>query len=239
MPQPELRGDAVPELIRPIEQRRLYQQIADRIRELIQHGDFQPSTRLPAERELAQTLGVSRPSLREALIALEIDGSVEIRMGSGIYVSAGQQPAPPARSLGESPSEIMQARIAGEGTVAVMACIRMTPETLAALRELLGSMRATIEAGRVPLEQDREFHVLLASQAGNSVLTRLVGELFDGRQGMILAKLSTKFENSGTWRIALAEHDAILSALDAMDVLRVEAAMRTHLHNSAERWLGD
>ena len=239
MPQRELRGHAVPELIRPIEQRRLYQQVADRIRELIQRGDFQPSTRLPAERELAQVLGVSRPSLREALIALEIDGSVEIRMGSGIYVSAGQQPGPPARSLGESPSEIMQARIAVEGTVAVMACVRMTPDTLGALRELLGNMRATIDAGRVPLEQDREFHVLLASQAGNSVLTRLVGELFDGRQGIILAKLSTKFENSDTWRTALTEHEAILSALDAADALRAEAAIRTRLHNSAERWLGD
>lgn len=228
------------ELIRPIEQRRLYQQIADRIRELIQRGDFPASTRLPAERELAQTLGVSRPSLREALIALEIDGSVEIRMGSGIYVnSSPQQPAPPVRSLGESPSEIMQARIAVEGTVAVMACVRMTPDMLTGLRELLGGMRATIDAGRVPLEQDREFHVLLASQAGNSVLTRLVGELFDGRQGIILAKLSTRFENSDTWRIALSEHEAILSALDAADALRAQAAIRTHLHNSAERWLGD
>ena len=230
----------MPELTRPIEQRRLYQQIADRLRELIQRGDFQPSTRLPAERELAQALGVSRPSLREALIALEIDGSVEIRMGSGIYVSAApQQPAAPVRSLGESPSEIMQARIAVEGTVAVMACARMTPDALAGLRELLGSMRATIEAGRVPLEQDRAFHVLLASQAGNSVLTRLVAELFDGRQGVILAKLSTKFERSDTWRVALLEHEAILSALDAADALRAEVAIRTHLHNSAERWLDD
>ncbi|MBN8933180.1 MAG: FadR family transcriptional regulator, partial [Rhizobium pusense] len=70
------------------EPRRLYQQIADQIRELIDLGEFLPGTRLPAERELAQKLGVSRPSLREALIALEIDDTVEFRMGSGVYVSA-------------------------------------------------------------------------------------------------------------------------------------------------------
>ena len=66
--------------------RRLYQLIADKVRTLIQQGDYKEGSRLPPERDLAQQLGVSRPSLREALIALEIEGSVEIRMGSGVYV---------------------------------------------------------------------------------------------------------------------------------------------------------
>jgi len=93
------------------EPRRLYQQIADQIRELIDLGEFLPGTRLPAERELAQKLGVSRPSLREALIALEIDNTVEIRMGSGVYVSAeALQTTHHTKSLGDSPSELMQAR---------------------------------------------------------------------------------------------------------------------------------
>ncbi len=72
--------------VKPVETRRLYQTIADQINTLIRHGSFQAGTRLPPERELAQQLGVSRPSLREALIALEIRGQVEIRMGSGVYV---------------------------------------------------------------------------------------------------------------------------------------------------------
>ena len=76
------------EALRPVETRRLYQQIADRVRELIQLGQYPVGSRLPPERDLATQLGVSRPSLREALIALEIEGSVEIRMGSGIYVCA-------------------------------------------------------------------------------------------------------------------------------------------------------
>src|SRR4051812_33898670 len=101
---------------KPPETRRLYQHVADQIRAFIKEGGIAPGTRLPPEREFAMQLGVSRPSLREALIALEIDGRVEIRMGSGVYVcqpAATAERATPA--LGESPSELMHARAALEG----------------------------------------------------------------------------------------------------------------------------
>ena len=71
-----------------IEPRRLYRQIADQIRGLIRSGEFAAGARLPPERDLAKQLGVSRPSVREALIALEVEGLVEVRIGSGIYVLA-------------------------------------------------------------------------------------------------------------------------------------------------------
>jgi GntR family transcriptional repressor for pyruvate dehydrogenase complex len=82
--------------LKQVETKRLYQHIADQIRSLIQSGGFAPGTRLPPERDLAQQLGVSRPSLREALIALEIAGSVEIRQGSGVYVCRAPERAPSA-----------------------------------------------------------------------------------------------------------------------------------------------
>ena len=75
-----------------IEPRRLYRQIADQIRGLIKSGEFPAGSRLPPERDLARQLGVSRPSVREALIALEVEGMVEVRIGSGIYVLAGAPP---------------------------------------------------------------------------------------------------------------------------------------------------
>ena len=77
----------------PIEPRRLYRQIADQLRQLIQTGEFAVGSKLPAERDLATKMGVSRPSVREALIALEVEGLVEVRMGSGIYVRAIDPPA--------------------------------------------------------------------------------------------------------------------------------------------------
>src|SRR5208283_98148 len=72
--------------IQSIEPRRLYRQIADQIRALIRSREFPAGARLPPERDLARQLGVSRPSVREALIALEVEGLVEVRIGSGIYV---------------------------------------------------------------------------------------------------------------------------------------------------------
>jgi GntR family transcriptional repressor for pyruvate dehydrogenase complex len=227
------------EATRQGEPRRLYQVVADRIRASIQDGRFAPSSRLPGERELAQVLGVSRPSLREALIALEIEGSIDVRMGSGIYVTA----TPPSsvateRSLGDSPSEIMQTRLVIEGAVAVMACAKVDEAALQSLRRHHEAMCWSVQIGQVPLEGDRAFHMTLAAQAGNSVIERLIGELFDARQSAILATLSNKFESDATWRAALDEHEAILLAVEASDPLRAEAAMRMHLQCSAERWLG-
>lgn len=227
------------DLMKPGEPRRLYQQIGDRVRALIHDSEFQPGARLPAERELAQQLGVSRPSLREALIALEIDGTVEIRMGSGIYVSTNIGGSDGQRGwLGESPAEIMQARLVIEGGVAAMASARITKEAIQALRTTLEVMGAQCEAGQRSLEQDRQFHILLAAQCGNPILTRIVGELFDERHNPLSSKLSGIAETAETWRAAVAEHEVIVLALEARDPLLAEAAMRLHLKASTERWFG-
>jgi GntR family transcriptional regulator, transcriptional repressor for pyruvate dehydrogenase complex len=225
--------------VKPVETRRLYQAIADQICELIRLGSFQAGMRLPPERELAQQLGVSRPSLREALIALEIRGQVEIRMGSGVYVCDGSPgEGAPLVSMGESPTELMQARAAIEGCVIVLACTRLTAEGLARLQKSVDTMRELIAAGRSPLEPDRQFHIALAEIAGNSVLTRLVGELFDGRNDPIAAKVSGLAENITTWGVALSEHERILRTLENRDPIAAQAAIRSHLKASEERWVG-
>jgi GntR family transcriptional repressor for pyruvate dehydrogenase complex len=226
---------------KPAEPRRLYQQIADQIRELIAKGTFQAGDRLPAERELALLLGVSRPSLREALIALDVQGSVEIRGGSGVYVCAQTErtsgKATPA--LGESPRELMQTRSALESAVVILACARRTSEQLKQLRTIVDRMRAATDHNRAPLDMDRRFHMTLAEMSGNSVMARLIGHLFDERHSPISAKLSSKYENLRTWKAALKEHEAILRALDARDPIAAQAAMLTHLRASELRWVGD
>lgn len=224
---------------KPVETRRLYQQIADQIRELIQHGGFDVGTRLPPERDLAQQLGVSRPSLREALIALDVEGSVEIRGGSGVYVSTPpERPAREPVALGESPSELMQARAALEGAVVVLACARITPQALERLRGIVDDMRTEVTRRRSPVEPDRLFHLTVAEMTGNSVMVRLVGEMFDERHSPISTKLRSRYENARTWNMALKEHEAILRALEARDPLAAESAMRHHLKMSEERWVG-
>ena len=226
---------------KPVESRRLYQQIADQIRDLIDRGGFEAGTRLPAERDLALQLGVSRPSLREALIALDVEGRVEVRSGSGVYVSAAKPGPAPGRTaaMGESPSQLMEARSVIEGEVVTLACARITQEPLARLREILKDMGAAIERRRARVDLDREFHLTLAEMAGNAVLSRLVGELFDERHSPISAKISSRFETTRTWKSALAEHEAILEAVAARDPIAAQTAMRAHLKASAMRWVGD
>lgn len=227
-------------LTKPIEVRRLYQQIADQIRELIDNGEFKIGARLPAERDLAQKLGVSRPSLREALIALEIEGSVDIRMGSGVYVTGLSSPRPaPVRSLGDSPTELMQARAAIEGAAIVLTTSRITAQSLSELRDIVEQMRVEIAAGNKPLDLDRNFHTAIAEQSGNCILSRLVAELFDERHSPISAQLRVKYEDRGTWHNALEEHEAIIDALEARDPLLAQAAMHIHLDRSRRRWVDD
>jgi GntR family transcriptional repressor for pyruvate dehydrogenase complex len=226
---------------KPVDSRRLYQQIADQIRDLIDRGGFEIGTRLPPERDLAQQLGVSRPSLREALTALEVEGRVEVRGGSGVFVSAVPPEPSPRRTAawGESPSQLMEARSMIEGEVVVIACARVSKELLARLRELLNGMQAEIHRRRARVDLDRQFHLTLAEMAGNPVLSRLVGELFDERHSPISAKISSRFETAGTWKSALKEHEAILKAVEARDPIAAQAAMRAHLQASAQRWVGD
>ncbi len=209
------------EPIRTADSRRLYQRIADRIRALIHSGEFLPGTRLPPERELAQQLGVSRPSVREALIALEIEGSVEIRMGAGVFVcSPVEKTEHKTPAMGESPIELMQARSALEGTVIAMACAAATPHVLRPLAQAIEAMRLAIFERREPWMHDREFHVGIAAITGNAVLVRLVGELFDERHGPISSKLSARAESTLTWTEALHEHEAIYRMLERRDLTR-------------------
>ncbi|WP_114811525.1 FadR/GntR family transcriptional regulator [Paraburkholderia kururiensis] len=223
------------------EPKRLYQSVAAQILALIRQGEFPPGERLPPERELAQQLGVSRPSLREALIALEIGGQIEIRMGSGVYVreaaggSTGGEHA--IAALGESPSELMQARIAIEGTVIVLATGKFTAATLDRLRRVLERMRKLAAAGKSPVDADRQFHMLIAETTGNSVLARFVGELFDSRHDPIAAAMRGHAESAQTWSVAVREHEDILKALQAGDPIAAQTAMRAHLKASEERWM--
>src|SRR4029450_1039483 len=116
----DLSGDRQGETSVPleaVEARRLYRQVADQLRALIDGGEYVVGSRLPTERDLAEQLKVSRPTVREALIALEVQGRVRIRVGSGIYVSepAALAPLMPSLAVIEGPFELLRAREFIEG----------------------------------------------------------------------------------------------------------------------------
>ncbi len=224
--------------LQTIETRRLYRQIADQLREAIERGEFPAGTRLPPERDLATQLGVSRPSVREALIALEVEGRVEVRMGSGIYV---REPDPAAARAAlheaESPLETIRARQLIEGELAAYAALHMKRAQLAGLREALTLMEDEARGGHTPTGGDRLFHTRIAEACDNSVLLRIVGELFDERHNPLFEQLGSHFENPRSWAIAIAEHRAVVDAIAHQSPQAAREAMALHLANSHERFM--
>lgn len=225
--------------IQTVTPRRLYRQIAEQLRGLIRSGEFAVGSRLPPERDLAVQLGVSRPSVREAVIALEVEGLVEVRVGSGIHVLA-RDPAPSAAPVDApfGPFEVIRARQVLEGELAALAARQMTGEQLAGLRQALAVMADDVAQGRSPSRGDRQFHLSIAEAADNGPLLRTVAELYDERNTPLFEQLGHHYETGPTWRLALAEHQAVADAIAAADADGARRAMHSHLQQSHDRLAG-
>ena len=220
-----------------VEARRLYRQVADQLRALIDNGEYRVGSRLPTERDLAEQLKVSRPTVREALIALEVEGRVRIRVGSGIYVSepAAHAPSLPSAEI-EGPFELLRAREFMEGAIAEQAARVATPDDIARIDASVEAMATVQHPGEASMIHDRAFHIAVTGSLDNAVLVRVVGELFDQRLNPYFAKLAHYFENPESWRAALAEHHAIRDAIAAHEPEAAGIAMRHHLACSQERF---
>lgn len=221
-----------------VESRRLYHQVADQMRSLIDRGIFAVGSRLPAERELAELLAVSRPTVREALIVLEVEGRVHIRMGSGVYVSSPKKvdvaPLPPEAQT-EGPFELLRARAIVECAIAEEAARVVRPDQIAVLDANLARMDKSLEDRSMALALDRDFHIAVAAIIDNGTLNRFVGNIHDLRMTPYFEKLASYFENPQTWRAALEEHRAVRDAIAARDPQAARAAMRAHLDQSQIR----
>lgn len=231
--------------LQAVETSRLYRQIAEQLRGLIAGGEFATGTRLPAERDLAKQLGVSRPSVREALIALEVEGWVEVRTGSGIYVQPPQQrngPAPraaaaPASPAGEwGPLQVMQAREIVEGEIAALAARHARKAQVAQIASALEQMREEAGAGIEPRAGDEAFHTAIAQACGNEVLADTVRSYWSARHGPLFTRLGDYFENPTAWSAALLEHEAVVEAIRGRDANAARAAMQQHLKKATNRY---
>ena len=219
---------------------RLYRKIAGQIAALIDSGEFPPGSKLPPERAIAAQLGVSRTSVREAVISLEIAGRVEVRVGSGIIVlepSATRENATAvARDRGAGPFELLQARALIEGEICAVATPLMTAADFKRLGGLVAMMRKYAEQPLVRDAADRAFHLAIAESTGNSALTQTVEDLWDQRAGDLWAKIEQHFHTPVMRRKTLADHRAILAALVARDAEGARAAMRRHLARVIEEF---
>lgn len=219
--------------LKPNKSARLYRRVADELAEAIRNGTYRTGDKLPAERELAEAFEVSRPTVREAMIALEIYGVVEIRHGSGIYVveppasSDGNDNVPAREDLNVGAFELIEARIIIEGETAAVAAVSVTDEDIAALNTLIARMKDGNEA---ECEQaDREFHHHLTLMTDNGALIDTIEHLWDLRtQSRLASQIMTRAQGGGR-AARIAEHKAIVKALETRDPAAARSAMRSHL----------
>ena len=241
-----------------VEPQRLYRQIAEQLRAGMLSGEFAVGSRLPAERDLSKQLSVSRSSVREALIALEVEGWVEVRTGSGIYVLdrhaknatnniAIQEINTPARGLFEGenkvntnaewgPLELIRARRVVEGETAAIAAMQAKRKDIDAMGQALRMMQTEAAEGVLPLDGDRAFHTAIVQASGNEVLIDTVQSFWDSRRGPIFERLVGYFETLQSWQAAIAEHSAILEAIQAHDAAAARTAMHAHMDKSHARF---
>jgi len=226
--------------LQAVEPRRLYRQIADQIRSLIGKGEVAPGARLPAERDLARQLGVSRPSLREALIALEVEGLLDVRVGSGIYVTQADGRGRAVEIHGASgPFEVIRARWMIEGECAALAARNGTAAQLRAIKKAHVDLLREAKRHHNPLDADRAFHVAIAEATGNSALELVVQTLWDQRVGPLYRALELKLEYPAMAGDTTDEHEAVLAAILARSPAAARAAMRRHMDMTKKRYSKD
>lgn len=216
--------------IEAVSSKRLYRQIADQLSELVRRGEFKPGDRLPSERDLSQQFNVSRASVREALIALEIDGLIDVRVGLGVFVNAAPAANSQTAALGEpGPFEVLSARYLIEGETAAMAARDGSARDHARIRETLQLMDEEVKSSGVGLNADALFHLRIAEASGNSALVHLVHQLWNFRYGAMFRKLDEHFDSPERHHEAIEEHRKLVEAIERRDVEAARAAMVLHL----------
>ncbi|TCO26390.1 GntR family transcriptional repressor for pyruvate dehydrogenase complex [Kribbella steppae] len=213
---------------RPVLRSRLYEQVADQISTWIMENGLLPGDRLPPERELAQRLGVSRATLSQALVALEVIGAVVVRHGDGTVLTGRARTAPvmeAIRAHADRLPEIIEARDALESKLAALAAVRRTDADLAAIQAALEEMEREIDAGGRGVEADEQFHGAITTAARSELLTQMMAAIHDLIRETRLESLS----QPGRPRESLAGHQRVADAIAVGDPDAAALAMHEHV----------
>jgi len=223
---------------------RLGDQLSHRMAELIERGEFSEGSRLPAESELADRFGVSRPVIREALSRLRVMGVIVSRKGSGSYVQKRAVLPPrtavaagfgPVNSLAEV-RKCYEFRMGVEGEAAYYAAQNRTPEMLLIMREGLDRMETATAHGMVGMSADLEFHLAVARASGNEFFETVMQSIRMPIEFAInLARSLTLTRPLEHLRTVQTEHVVMFEAIEARDKDAARLAMRTHIENACSR----
>jgi len=207
---------------------KLYQQIARKIAAAIAGGRYATGDKLPSERELADDFGVSRPTIRDAMIALEFQGLVEARQGSGVYVSAAPQNPEYAAETEVSALELAEARRLFEGEACALAAAIITDEQLTLLDRLAAGMAGNIAAEEIE-RLEGEFHLAIAHATGNAAIEAGVEDLWMLRQQSPLCAATLRRARIGSGGDFVGEHRTIVAVLRERDPKAARQAIHGHL----------
>lgn len=197
-------------------------------REALKAGD-----KLPSERTLAEELNVSRPSVREAMIALEVNGIVEIRPGSGVYMAnTFEQHELCTDETLPGPFEILEARLHFESEAASLAAQRISVEEIEQLRAFQKAMQMLEDQDLGEMHNvDRQFHELIAKATRNASIIEIISWLWSLKSHSQMNKtFDTLIRNWGTTSV-VSDHDKIIDALQQRNPERARAAMQQHIQH--------
>ena len=214
--------------MRPVTRPRLYEQIVERIHDHVVQAGLRAGDRLPPERELAARLGVSRASVSQALVALEVLGMVDVRHGDGAVLLAPASRlhlVAALRAHQDRLPEVIEARDALEGQLAGLAAQRRTDEDLAAIEAALDAMEEDVSSGGRGVAGDELFHAAVTRAGHSALLARLMDEIAELIRETRLESLG----QPGRPQASLASHREIAEAIRQHDAAAATRAMHDHI----------
>ena len=209
--------------------KRLYHSVAEKITKLIDDGVYPPGSRLPGERELAEQFGVSRVTIREAEIALQALGYLNIKTGSGVYIldptERGNQGLPNVSAF-----ELTEARSLFESEGAALAARQISDETLEYLGELVKTMASDDpQQEEASQRADKEFHLTIAAASGNAAVQFIIETLWKMRTELpAIREVHAAICHNETATERGAEHAGVLDALRKHDPAAARRTMQEH-----------
>ncbi|UCG38962.1 MAG: FadR family transcriptional regulator [bacterium] len=221
------------QLFKPIKKTRVYEEIVDKVKNMIEKGRLNSGDQLPSERELAEVFNVSRSSVREALRSLESQGFLESRQGDGTYIARKplETLVNPLASVifteKDGQMELFEMRRLIEPHLAYLAAERATAEEISMLEQALDLQGQRILEGDTAMDVDKTFHYILAEATKNKVLLRIIDNIMD-----LLAESRDKYlQVEGRPQRSLARHRELLEAVRERDCDRAAQVMRDHLED--------
>jgi GntR family transcriptional regulator, transcriptional repressor for pyruvate dehydrogenase complex len=223
----------VAEQLRPVARPRLYEVIVEQLCAYMSDNDLSEGDRLPAERDLAAKLGVSRASLSQALVALEVQGVLSVRHGDGAILVRRPTEERAIRALREHADripDIIEARAALEVKLASLAAARRTDAEMNAIDAAISMMEAEVDAGERGVVGDEMFHEAITAAAHSSLLAKLMHEI----SGLIRETRIESLSQQGRPRASLDGHRRIADAVRKQDPDAASAAMTAHIRLVSE-----